>query len=254
MCKASKPLLSKGLRKVITSGSSSSLWNDNWSSKGTLRSILSNPLNFQEENNWVGQYIVVNGNWNWESLSFILPQSLLDVINAITINPTSPHDDFAAWAPTKDVNFSLTFASSWIWKVKAPQKIIIFLWLCSYNSILVREVLGSRGFTLDKACPLCHSHMETINHLLRECQFLVSFWNQLGLPSKVVHSFGLPLLDWLQFNGTSGIISRHLHIPWKILILFGLWSLWLNRNLVAYQGKQPNPPIIKECIAKAAAC
>ncbi|KAF3964547.1 hypothetical protein CMV_011178 [Castanea mollissima] len=29
-------------------------------------------------------------------------------------------------------------------------------------------------------------------------------------------------------------------------------GLWLNRNLVAYQGKQPNPPIIKECIAKAA--
>ena len=43
-CKASKPLLDKGLRKVITSGSSSPLWNDNCSSKGNLRSILSDPL------------------------------------------------------------------------------------------------------------------------------------------------------------------------------------------------------------------
>lgn len=80
--------------------------------------------------------------------------------------------------------------------------------------------------------------LETVNHLLKECQFSVSFWNQLGLPLilKVIQSFGLPFLEWLHLNGTSDIISRHNRIPWKTLFCFGLWSLWLNRNSIAYQG------------------
>ena len=145
-----------------------------------------------------------------------------------------------------------TLAASWIWKVKAPQKLLIFVWLCSHNSIPVRKVLGTRGFTIDQSCPLCNNHVETIDHLLRECQASVSFWNQLGVPSKAIQSFGLPLSDWLHFNSTCGFTSRHLHIPSKTLIIFGLWTLWLNRNSVAFQGKQPNPSIAKICIEKSA--
>ena len=136
--------------------------------------------------------------------------------------------------------------------MKAPQKLLIFLWLCSHNSIPVREVLGSRGFTIDQSCPLCNNHVETIDHLLRECHASVSFWNQLGVPSKAIQSFGLPLLDWLHINSTCGFTLRHLQIPWKTLFIFGLWTLWLNRNSVAFQGRQSNPSIAKICIAKTA--
>ena len=114
-------------------------------------------------------------------------------IQAIPINLTSTLGDTTAWALLRDGNFNLasayllakglnalnlpTFTSNWIWKMKVPQKIIIFLWLCSHNSVPVREVLGSRGLTLDQACPFCHSQVESINHLLRYCPFAVSFWN-----------------------------------------------------------------------------
>lgn len=140
----------------------------------------------------VAQFIDNNGNWTWKSLSFVLPQPFLDAINAIPINTSSTNEDLIAWAPSKDGNFSLnsayvlakglnvlnpplpppphTYATSWIWKLKAPQKIIIFLWLFSYNSILVREMLGSSSFTIDQSCPLCNNHPESVVHLLRECQ------------------------------------------------------------------------------------
>ena len=120
-------------------------------------------------------------------------QSFIDIIQAIPINLTSTLDDTTAWALLRDGNFNLalayllakglnalnlpTFTSNWIWKMKVPQKIIIFLWLCSHNSVPVREALGSRGLTLDQACPLCHSQVESINHVLRYCPFAVSFWN-----------------------------------------------------------------------------
>ena len=128
--KAVKPLLNKGLRKIITTGTSTSSWNDTWSSLGNLRSILSSPLNYQEENSLVAQFVDDYGNWKWDNLSFVLPQSLLSIINAIPVNHSSFCEDLTAWAPSKDGNFSLksayslgkglnvlnlpTLASSWI--------------------------------------------------------------------------------------------------------------------------------------------
>lgn len=53
-------------------------------------------------------------------------------------------------------------------------------------------------------------------------------------------------------NLACGFTSRHLHIPWETLFLFWLWTLSLNRNPVAYHGKQSNPAIVKNCIAEAA--
>ena len=164
--------------------------------------MLVGPLNAQEENNLVSDYVASNGCWNLDNLSFSPPQSFLDVIQAIPTNPTSLSSDIIAWSPASDGNFTLGSAYllakglnvlnpttnnlNWILKMNTPQKIILFVWLCSRNSIPVRKVLGSRGLTIDQICPLCHSHEETINHLLREFHFSASFWNQLGLPSKVI--------------------------------------------------------------------
>ena len=128
---------------------------------------------------------------------------------------------------------------------------LFFLWLCSYNSIPVREVLGSKGLSLDQSCPIYRSHLESRDHLLKECSFSVSFWNQLGPPSSLYSSFGLPFQEWIHANCTSSLDSRHHHIPWSLLFLFGIWFLWINRNCVTHQAKQANPSLSKECIAKA---
>ena len=46
-------------------------------------------------------------------------------------------------------------------------------------------------------------------------------------------------------------ISWHHSIPWPTLFLFGLWSIWTNRNCVTYQVKQPNQHLQKDYVAKA---
>lgn len=45
--------------------------------------------------------------------------------------------------------------------------------------------------------------------------------------------------------------SLHLNIPWKIIFLLGIWSLWINQNIVAFQNLQLNHYLHKECIMKA---
>ena len=61
-CKAVKPLLDTGLRKVITSGTSTSFWFNKWSLTGTLRFHLHEPLNLDEEHQLVSHMIDSNGN------------------------------------------------------------------------------------------------------------------------------------------------------------------------------------------------
>ena len=169
---------------------------------------------------------------------------------AIPMNLASQGEDQIAWAFTNDGDFSLwttynaakglntlnstTSSLSWIWKLKVPPKLVPFIWLCSYNSIFVKEVLGSRGLSLDQRCSICKSHTKSISHMLRECPYSVRFWNQLDPPLGLYNSFGLPLSDWMHVNCSSVLVSRHHDIPWSTLFLFGLWSLWTNRNCVIY--------------------
>ena len=106
-CKAAKPTLDSGLRKVISSGNYTSFWYDAWTPLSALRSAISGPLNLQEDQKLVAHFLDDNGNWSWENLSFVLPQSLLDAINAIPISTSFPSEDLIAWAPSKDGCFSL---------------------------------------------------------------------------------------------------------------------------------------------------
>lgn len=131
----------------------------------------------------VTDYVDSNGCWNRDSLSLSPPYSFLDIIQAIPTNPVSLNSDTIAWSPSSDGNFTLASAYllakglnvlnpttanlNWIWKMNTPKKIILFVWLCSHNSILIRKVFGSRDLTIDQACPLCHSHEEQLTISLR---------------------------------------------------------------------------------------
>ena len=103
--------------------------------------------------------------------------------------------DLIAWAFSNDGNFTLRLAYiaglnalnpptshlSWIWKVQVPPKFLIFIWLCTYNGIPVRGVLGSRGLNLDQRCPIYNSGSKSINHLLHECSHSFIFGIDLAL-------------------------------------------------------------------------
>ena len=67
------------LRKVITTGASTSLWSDNWILNGSLRAQLIDLLNVREENQLVSQVVNNYGNWHLQ-LSFDPPENLVKQI------------------------------------------------------------------------------------------------------------------------------------------------------------------------------
>ena len=133
--------------------------------------------------------------WRWERLSFELSQEVKDQIKAIPLSQVGRREDLVLWKHSKDGKFfaksaylanisqdpALTFLGAWIWKLDVLPKIANFLWLCIHKSVPVKDVLASRGIE-DKICPFCKNQPETIEHLLRECDFARNFWHLMSVP------------------------------------------------------------------------
>lgn len=173
--------------------------------------------------------------------------------------------DTILWKYSKDGDFStksayqLTnqgeildtqFHGKWIWKLDILPKITNFLWLCMHGSIPVKDVLASSGINCDRVCPLCKCQDETILHLLRDYGVAREFWRKLEVPPSLVSSSTENLDSWLKMNCLS-TAGHKCAVPWSILFLFAVWSLWRNGNNVVFDNTIPNPFLDRVCTSQA---
>ena len=159
---------------------------------GTLRSLIKGPLYREEEHITIKQCVDHNHEWQAGCLSFELPNNILNAIKATPLSCNNEAEDSLQWAYSKNGFFSLKSAYllakglnplkldavsvEWVWKVEALPKIQFFLWLCLHNSVPTGEILGLRGLSIDSVCSLCHRSNESVDHLLRGCEFAKDYW------------------------------------------------------------------------------
>ncbi|XP_050273143.1 uncharacterized protein LOC126716155 [Quercus robur] len=213
-CKKGGPVYVKGLKWSVKNGETVKVWTDFWLPMGALRSLIEGPLNRDEDFITVKQCFDHNYEWQSHCLSFELPDHILNAIKATPLSCNQEAKDSLQWAFSKNGFFSLksayllarglnplnldTVLVAWVWKVEAFPKIQFFLWLCLHNSVPTREVLDSRGLSLDPICSLCHQSIETIDHLLRGCEYARDFWQQLQFLNCMRETFNLPISEWLE--------------------------------------------------------
>jgi len=66
-----------------------------------------------------------------------------------------------------------------IWKVNAPLKVKVFLWLTSKNAILTRDNLTKRHSLGSLQCVLCSQAPESVDHLLLRCHSSSGIWKTI---------------------------------------------------------------------------
>ena len=66
----------------------------------------------------------------------------------------------------------------YMWKIKMPPRIKVFMWLALRNSILTKDNLLRRGWKGDDRCPFC-GRKENINHLFLSFSVARLLWNIL---------------------------------------------------------------------------
>ncbi|KAL0408448.1 UNVERIFIED_CONTAM: hypothetical protein Sradi_1779200 [Sesamum radiatum] len=116
-----------------------------------------------------------------------------------------------------------------IWKSKAPPKVLMFAWRCVQNSLptadnLLREMIPSEG------CAACFADHENILHLLPHCSFARLVWAISGLPWGVVGSAELDVERWFK-----KVHSKLLREQWDLFLVL-CWALWWARNQRIFEG------------------
>lgn len=72
-------------------------------------------------------------------------------------------------------------ASSLIWQVKAPSKILFFGWRIIHNRIAPKDQLHERGIlgSNDLLCVFCSIEEECLLHILGGCRIVVAIWKKV---------------------------------------------------------------------------
>jgi hypothetical protein len=115
--------------------------------------------------------------------------------------------------------------NSYIWKIKVPLKIKVFLWLLHRQAILTKDNLVKKNWHINVMCYFSNSY-ETIQHLFFECALTKFIWRVieitfgLAIPLNIKHVF-------------SELVQRMNEKDKKLLYVRMdaiFWSIWLSRN------------------------
>lgn len=123
------------------------------------------------------------------------------------------------------INTGQVFRKQFIWKVKVPLKIKIFMWYLEGGVVLTKDNLAKHRWQGYKKCYFCDKE-ETIQHLFLACPFATIHWRTIHVsynlpsPTSITNMFG----NWL-----AGI-----HPKLKAQICVGVcslvWAIWNCRN------------------------
>lgn len=116
-----------------------------------------------------------------------------------------------------------------IWKTPTVPKIC-----ATVGTLAVEERLSSRGIPVDLQCKLYSAGVESIDHVLFQCDVAQEFWAATGIPSiNLNHSLSFAkklniLLELMADTRLSNESRRA--IPWL------LWTVWKNRDAIILAG------------------
>ncbi|OUZ99671.1 Reverse transcriptase zinc-binding domain [Macleaya cordata] len=116
------------------------------------------------------------------------------------------------------------------WKLdQCSPRVKMFIWRILSGAIAVRSSIGRFIKDVPIECPLCHSTVETVDHLFAQCDVTKSLFliSPLGYRSSSdVISILEMLKEWWGFGIDGFRLGIHI-----------LWSLWKARNAVVFHQK-----------------
>lgn len=265
--KKGKEIFNKGTKWIPGRESGLSLWYDKWMDNGNLQSLISGPLNKDEENLKLKDVVGFTG-WNLEHVSFSFPTPILLEMKATPFSFSCRDEDRLTWHLSSNGEFKLReayqlankkakdlsrtpFSGTWVWKILSLPKIKHLLWQCCHFSIAVKATLNERGMGIPPVCPVCNSKLETIVHALRDCPKAKCFWNSLMPPLTPNIFYGMPLVEWLKLNCRCSRFSASSNIEWGTIFPMAVWIFWLHRNNIVFGRTRPHRNLVDETLARA---
>uniref|UniRef100_A0A803PLI3 Reverse transcriptase domain-containing protein n=1 Tax=Cannabis sativa TaxID=3483 RepID=A0A803PLI3_CANSA len=186
--------------------------------------------------------------WDEELVNDIFNAHDRNLILSIQLSDT-PCDDCWYWSKESASGYSVRSSykmlqqqnGSWptagadkkwqqLWLLDIPGKVKHMLWRALSGCLPTKVQLDTKHVNVDLTCPLCHVDIETIFHVLMQCDFAKSCWNISAIDFKggggtpdFANWFGEALL-----KDTSTVMEERAMIAWRI---------WLARNDILWSNK-----------------
>ncbi|XP_057442557.1 uncharacterized protein LOC130734228 [Lotus japonicus] len=214
-----------------------SMWYTDWTGQGKIVDRL--PFVHISDTNICLQDLIHNQNWNFNRIMTMLPEDVENSFTKIVPQLAPDRPDMWTWNCSDAGIYSVREGYqwlqeqkliqvagerwNWIWKLKIPEKVRIFTWLCLHDALPVNSNRVKCHLATSAACDRCSAPREDIIHSLRECPHSREIWGRLGVWSWP-NFWNLDLVEWIHFHG---------RISHAIRFLAGIWGIWKWRcNMV----------------------
>lgn len=236
-----REVVSIGHSWVIGNGREIKFWTDRWLSNRSLTSVTIEELPEGYKNVTARDIWVVGGGWDQPRVApFVTEESRLELA-AVVVDMVSEGEDRLAWGQTKNGQFTVKTAYELItrdetprpymgnlfrsmWHVVAPERVKIFLWLVGNQAIMTNAERYRRHLSGTNVCQVCKGGIETILHVLRDCQAMRGIWERFVPAAKRIVFFSMPLLEWLYKNLSDNETKSG--IRWSSMFALAVWWGW----------------------------
>jgi hypothetical protein len=123
------------------------------------------------------------------------------------------------------MNDHTRFVRKYLWKIKVPLKIRIFMWFLHRRVLLTKDNLAKRNWHGSKKCCFCNQD-ESIQHLFISCPLAKVVWRIVHMafniipPKNITNLFG----NWL-----AGVVKKD-KVQIRVGVCALLWAIWNVRN------------------------
>ena len=137
-----------------------------------------------------------------------------------------------------------------IWEVPIMPRIKFFLWCCISEALPCSKALWSRKCASSPVCRICCKEVETIEHILILCPWVLEVWHQCPLKIKIEKKNISRFESWFfeTFNVMEKVVIDGLRA--SVLLCYLCWFIWKARNEFIFNGIDPKVSIV---ISKAVA-
>lgn len=232
ICKASYEVENQGLElnnlfsKVVHSGQNTSFWGDVWLQGKLLKDTFPRLYDLEtNKSSTVAAKIKWEGTqwcwaWNWRRE----PRGRA-ADGAFTVRRLSR---MIASQTAK------TFGIETKWCRLVPKKVNVFIWQATRSLIPARAHLHKRGVSINtQLCPLCSSHLETVDHAVISCSYATEVWRCVLLWCNANIQELLTSKDLLNLELHHLTAAKEV---WQGIAYIVAWSIWKARNEVVMQG------------------
>ncbi|KAG7558925.1 Ribonuclease H-like superfamily [Arabidopsis thaliana x Arabidopsis arenosa] len=226
-------------------------WSSTWRSIGVgLREVVSKGYGWvpgdellpeEEKERYAEEYWTEGLGWNMERIADFIPEHIRQRLYAVVLKGVPGLEDKLTWKGTENGKFTVRSAYSMlkedgtegpsvarlferIWRVVAPERVRVFLWLVG-NQVILTNVERERRHMGDSAiCPVCSGAPESIIHVLRDCPAMAGIWQRLVPRRERQQFFAKSLLEWVYSNLIA--TPEQGNEGWPTLFVMAIWWAW----------------------------